>query len=87
MTEFKELVVDGSQFFPFGKIEEKGYTIEAWQPLNDRAKHVFILRALNGEEVVKQIEVQMFHESRFGVDVEDVGNLEAATDKLIAELP
>lgn len=80
---------DLSNHFPYGQpegFEEAGHTFKAWQPANDEAKHVIIVQAFKGDDLVKEIEVPMNHTNIFGMAEEDIYALEEATDKLVVEL-
>ena len=66
--------------------EEDGVTYEAWQPRNDQAPRVMVVEAYRDGLRVARREVPMYHENRWGIDVEDVDSLEAATEQLIKEV-
>jgi len=69
---------------------EAGHRFKAWQPAGETARHVLVIQAWKeGDEdgePLRELEVPMWHDNIFGLDVEDVAALEDATDRLIEEL-
>jgi len=67
------------------------YRFEAWEPANDEAEQVFVIRIINDDpraenELIREVEVPMDHPSVFGIDPEDEMALATATDALLREL-
>jgi|TARA_Y100000310_G_C20642776_1_gene794905 hypothetical protein len=70
----------------YGSFEEKGYKIEAYLPSNKEDSCEWVIRAYKDKEIVKEVNVPLFHPPIFGPDVEDVATLEDKTEELLNSL-
>jgi hypothetical protein len=70
----------------YGTFEEAGLRFTALIPDSDAVDQVFVLGAERDGELVAETTVAMSYAPVFGVDVADVANLEAETERWIAEL-
>lgn len=75
---------DGYIFW--GGFNEIGHTFRAWQPGNGEVKQVIIVQAYKDDDLVRTVEVPLSHSTVFGLDVEDIGEVERATAQLVQEL-
>lgn len=94
----REIVPPGEdglgQHMPVGDVAgvvEDGFRIKAWQPRYSYSPREFVVRAWpvgDGEEgaPIAERRVEMSYDNRWGIDVADMGELEAATDELLSEL-
>lgn len=67
-------------------IEEGSISIYGLQPLRDSVKQVFILRAYRGNQYLGRREVVINHDILWGIDQEDLADLEEATEELLREV-
>lgn len=84
-----QVVVPGSTdlsgYIEKGRFVEVGYEWIAYEPNSDG--HFLVLQVSPvGAPVTQEILIPMWHDNRFGLDVEDLGALEAVTDYLISEI-
>lgn len=71
-------------YFPYGKpFEEQGYHFAAFQPIREGVKRQFVVVVTKDGEPHDEFTVPMMYPNIWGVDVEDIGSLERATDAYI----
>ena len=73
-------------YTPYAEFTENGITFKAFIPGNSDVEQKFIVYAVRNEEVIRELDILMTHAPIFGVDVEDIQELEAQTEILIQEL-
>ena len=70
----------------YGSISGKGYRIEAYLPTVDDDPLEWLLQAYKGDDLIKEMRHPLIHETRWGVDAEDLITLETLADKLLDSL-
>jgi hypothetical protein len=83
-------------YAPIGKpIEEGGFLLYALEPTRDDVPHEFIIRAYDinqalvaspGSRMLGEAHVPLLHDNCWGIDVEDIAELEEATEELLNNL-
>lgn len=68
-------------------IPEGEYLLKLWQPTNAQSEPKgAVVQAWREGHLIREIEVPLDYEPRFGIDAGDMQEIEKATDKLVAEL-
>lgn len=70
----------------YAEFELRGHSFQSWQPANDKARRELVIEVRKDGELILTEKVQMYHENRFGVDIEDNAALEDKTEEIIREL-
>jgi len=63
------------------------YRVEAWMPSNRDEPRQWMVKVFRDDVLLKQQTIPMDHDPIFGVDVDDVAQLNESVDVLLAELP
>jgi len=68
-------------------VPEGEYMLKLFQPSRaDSQPKGAVVQAWRKDQLVREIEVPLDYEPRFGIDVSDMQEIEKATDKLVEEL-
>lgn len=71
----------------YAEFELKEHKFQCWQPANETAKGELVIEVRNPEgKLILTRRVEMMHDNRWGVDVEDSAALESVTETTIQEL-
>lgn len=70
----------------YDSIEERGYKIEAYLPSGGEDELEWLLKVYKDAEVIREESIPMYHIPRYGVDAEDLFNLEEKTEELLSSV-
>jgi hypothetical protein len=77
---------DNPNLMGYFDFEVDGHVFKAWQPANDDADRMMVVEVFKDDKLIRTEHIQMFHENRYGVDVEDVQSMNERVETVIKEM-